>query len=176
MLRETAAPASGFPFASVNVAVRVWGVPIWSGPALAGDSASWAPVYTGVTVSVAALEVTLPAAFENTARYANPLWPSELAAIDSVLEVCPPAVSVETLSVDRSPMSVLVHVEPPSFETCQITPADGFAAATAVNDTGWPALTAWFVGCAPTGPTQSTVNIAALLVATPAALVNRARY
>ncbi len=93
------------------------------------------PATTGtslrMTVSVAAFDVALPAELVNTARYSLPDSDS-VAVPDRVVEVAP---------------DTLLHVVPPSVDTCHWTVGVGVPDAAAVNVAVVPATTVTFAGC-----------------------------
>src|SRR4051812_48348632 len=124
----------------------------------------------GLTVSVAASVVVLPALLVNTARY----W----------LPDCETLVGETVSVVDVSPARSL-NDEPPSVDTCHRTdgaeqPAGvepaavnvAAAGAVTVASSGWVVI----AGAVHVGGAASTVRVAASVVVLPALLVNTARY
>ena len=69
---------------------------------------------------------------------------------------------------------MLLNDVPPLVLTCHCTVSvlPGLS-VTAVKETLWPALTVWLAGCV---VTESTVNVAGLLVSVPELLVKTAWY
>jgi hypothetical protein len=113
-----------------------------------------------LTVSVAALELAVPAAFVNTARNWFPVWP---------------AVAVKLRAVEVAP-GMSLKMPPPSVLTCHWTVGAGKPLAAAVNVAVLPAHTVWGVGWLDTAGGTFTVRMAAVVVAVLHVLVNTARY
>lgn len=115
-----------------------------------------------LTVSVAAVVLTVPRLFVNTARYWFPFCEALVVKV-RVVEVAP----------DR-----LLNVAPPSMLTCHCTVGVGVPLAAAVKLTLAPAVTVWLVGLVVTtggAGAELTVKVAAVVVALPTELVNTAR-
>src|SRR4051812_17578480 len=124
----------------------------------------------GLTVSVAALVVVLPALLVNTARYWLPDCETLVGEIVSVVDVSP---------------AMSLNDEAPLVETCHLTLGAGHPAGVepaAVNEAEAGAVTVALAGCVViagavhTGGAGFTVSVAALVVVLPALLVNTARY
>src|SRR5205814_7827104 len=105
------------------------------------------------TGSAAALVVAVPQELVKTARYCLPLS----------------AATVAKLSVPLVAPGMSVKPEP--LSTCHCTVGAGVPLAAAVKVAVPPAQTVWLVGCVVTAGATLTVNVAALVVAVPQALV-----
>ncbi len=119
---------------------------------------------TVLTVSVAAVEVAVPAAFVNTARYSLPDSDRLVGDTVSVPVVLPASV----VSFEND--------EPPLVDTCHCTVGVGEPEAAAVNVAAAGAVTVALDGFVVTTGAVCTVSVAAVVVAEPAVFVNTARY
>ena len=114
---------------------------------------------TACTVNVACSVVTFPAAFVKMARYCLPVSASAVVR-EYVAEVAP----------------VMFVQVVPLVLTCHRTVGVGEPLAAAMKLVVDPEDTVRLVGCVVTAGTVCTVNVAAFVVAFPAAFVKMARY
>ena len=114
---------------------------------------------TACKVNVAASVVTFPATFVKMARYCLPM--SEDAVVKEYVGEVAPVIFVQVV---------------PSGLFCHRTVGVGEPLAAAMKLVADPAVTARLVGCVVTAGTVCTVNVAAFVVAFPAAFVKMARY
>src|SRR5258708_981923 len=114
-----------------------------------------------LTVSVAALVVTLPTLLVNTASYLLPFIAAVTLLSASVADVAP-------LMSGKEP--------PPLVLTFDWTVGVGLPLAAAVKLALAPALAVWLLGCVMTTGAVLTVSVAALVVTLPTLLVNTASY